>query len=60
MSKGKKTCPDCSIEVGCRQMKCQCGHEFMSPIKYKKNSTIPVVVVENTESNPVSEEEVNA
>ena len=60
MSKGKKTCPDCSIEVGCRQMKCQCGHEFMSPMKYNKKSTTPVVVVDTTELNSVPEEEVSA
>ena len=60
MSKGKKTCPDCSAVVGCRKMKCECGHEFMSPMKYNKKSTTPVVVVENADPNPFSEEEISA
>ena len=28
MGKGKKTCPECSAELGVRTKICSCGHEF--------------------------------
>lgn len=54
MPKGRKTCPDCDAEVGCRKKSCGCGYEF--PIKSSggKRSVKQNQAVE-TDSTPVDQ-----
>ena len=40
MAKGKKNCPKCNLELGCRVLNCSCGHIFNSK-KEIVESTVP-------------------
>ena len=40
MAKGKKNCPKCSLELGCRVLNCSCGYIFNSK-KETVESTVP-------------------
>jgi len=40
MAKGKKNCPKCNLELGCRVLNCSCGHIFNSK-KEIKEPTVP-------------------
>ena len=59
MAKGKKTCPNCSVVIGCRTLVCVCGYEFKSAKKDKVDISPPLPEVNNADSNYVSVEEVH-
>ena len=53
MARGKKNCPECKITVGCRTLKCSCGHIFVKVEKKEvvKKKRLRVVEKDNEEEN---------
>ena len=59
MAKGKKNCPKCNLELGCRVLNCSCGYIFNN----KKENTEPIISAakvkkESKKNAPKSEPEV--
>ena len=57
MAKGKKTCPECGAEVGCRLRVCECDFKFpikdhKQPSKKTANQPVQKEVSEATEIAP--------